>query len=28
VGILAGLAGHGVDQFEIGHTDFPPEKRV
>ena len=28
VGILAGDMGHGVDQFDVGHTDFPPEKRV
>jgi hypothetical protein len=27
VGIFAGDMGHGVDQFKVGHTDFPPKKR-
>jgi hypothetical protein len=26
-GILAGDMGHGVEQFEVGQTDFPPRKR-
>jgi len=27
VGILAGFAGHSVDQVDVGHTDFPPGKK-